>query len=249
MIDLILLNANIITLDPKQKGARLVAIRKNRIHAVADNDAQKYINHNHTQVIDCDGKTVIPGFCDAHFHLLPSAASLVNLDLSNQVKVKSISDVQDRIREFSKKLAPGMWIRASGYNEFYLVEKRRPTRRDLDKAAPQHPVRLAHQSRHVHVLNSLALDQVGISRYTPDPPGGLIDRNLNSGDPTGVLFEMNDFLSKRIPPLDENELDRGVSLINQKLLSMGITSIEDASSHNDVKQWEMLISFIYSHFP
>ena len=242
MIDLILLNANIITLDPKQKGACLVAIRKNKIHAVADNNAQKYLKHNQTHVIDCEGKTVIPGFCDAHFHLRSSAASLVTLDLSNPVKVKSISDVQARIHEFSKKLAPGMWIRAAGYNEFYLAEKRHPTRRDLDQAAPQHPVRLAHQSRHVHVLNSLALDQVGISRYTPDPPGGLIDRNLNSGEPTGILFEMNDFLSKRIPPLDESELNRGLSLINQKLLSMGINSIQDASSHNDVKQWEVLSS-------
>ena len=242
MIDLILHNANIITLDPKQKGARLVAIRKNKIYAVADNDAQKYLKHNQTHIIDCDGKTVIPGFCDTHFHLRSSAASLVTLDLSNPVKVKSISDVQARIREFSKKLTPGMWIRAAGYNEFHLTEKRHPTRRDLDKAAPQHPVRLAHQSRHVHVLNGLALDQAGISRDTPDPPGGMIDRNLNSGEPTGILFETSDYLSKRIPPLDESELNRGVMHINQKLLSTGITSIQDASSHNDVKQWEMLSS-------
>jgi len=242
MIDLILLNANIITLDPKQKGARSIAIRGNKIHAVADNDAQKYYKHNHTQVIDCDEKTVIPGFCDTHFHLRSSAASIVTLDLSNQEKVKSISDVQTRIREFSKKLAPEKWIRAAGYHEFQLAEKRHPTRGDLDTAASRHPVRLAHQSRHVHVLNSLALDQVGIFRDTPDPPRGLIDRNLNSAEPTGILFEMSDFLSKRIPPLDESELNRGVSLLNQKLLSKGITSIQDASSYNDLKQWEMLSS-------
>jgi len=243
MADLILYNANIIPLDPKIKTARLVAIRKNRIQTVTDNDALKYLKDRHTRVIDCDGKTVLPGFCDAHFHLRSSAASLVTLDLSNQAKVQSISDIQTGIREFSKKLAPGMWVRAAGYNEFHLAEKRHPTRRDLDKAAPQHPVRLAHQSRHVHVLNSLALDQVGISRYTPDPPGGLIDRNLNDGEPTGILFEMNDFLSKRIPPLDENELNRGLIRINQKLLSTGITSIQDASSHNDLKQWEMMSSW------
>ncbi|KKL74931.1 hypothetical protein LCGC14_2059970, partial [marine sediment metagenome] len=96
------------------------------------------------------------------------------------------------------------------------------------------------QSRHAHVLNSLALDHVGISKYTPDPSGGLIDRSLNAGEPNGVLFEMNDFLSKRIPPLDEGELNRGIRLINQELLSMGITSIHDASSHNDIKHWKAL---------
>ena len=240
MTDLILFNANIITLDPGFEKARSVAVRDCKIEAVAGDDALKELRQRDTQLIDCGGKTLLPGFCDTHFHLHSSAANRVTLDLSSQADLLSISDIQAKIRECSEKLAPGTWIRASGYNESSLIEGRHPTRWDLDKAAPKHPVKLAHQSRHAHVLNSLALDHVGISKYTPDPSGGLIDRSLNAGEPNGVLFEMNDFLSKRIPPLDERELNRGIMLINQELLSMGITSIHDASSHNDIKQWKAL---------
>jgi len=240
MTDIILINANVITLNPKKPIAQLVAIRKNKIQAVTDNEALKYLKKKHTRIIDCRGKTLIPGFYDTHFHLQASAASLVSLDLSHLEKMQSVLDIQTRIRKFSKNLAPETWVRATGYNDFYLAGRRHPTRWDLDKAAPNHFVKLSHQTRHICVLNSLALSCAGISRYTPDPPGGLIDRDLKSGEPNGILFEMNNFLAKRIPPLDENELNRGVELINQKLLSLGITSIHDASSHNNLKQWHSL---------
>jgi hypothetical protein len=243
MADLILYNANIITLDPNIENAQLVAIGDGRIQAVAGDEALKDLKHSDTQVIDCCGKTVLPGFCDTHFHLQSSAAKSVTLDVSPQANVYSISDLQDRIGTNSKKLASGAWIRASGYHEFDLAEGRHPTRWDLDKAAPKHPVKLTHQSRHAHVLNSLALDRVGISISTPDPPGGLIDRSTPTGEPTGILFEMNDFLSRHTPPLEEREFNRGVELVNQKLLSLGITSIHDASSHNGIKQWMSLCAW------
>jgi len=243
MADLILYNANIITLDSNIKNAQLVAIGDGRIQAVTGKEALKDLKHRDTRVIDCCGKTVLPGFCDTHFHLHSSAAKSMTLDVSPKANVYSISDLQDRIGANSKKLASGAWIRASGYHEFNLAEGRHPTRWDLDKAAPKHPVKLTHQSRHAHVLNSLALVRVGISISTPDPPGGLIDRSTPTGEPTGILFEMNDFLSKRIEPLEEREFNRGVELVNQELLSQGITAIHDASSQNGIKQWMSLCSW------
>jgi len=242
-MDLIFFNANVITLDPQIKTAQMVAVKDGLILTVAHDTEIKDLKQRHTQLIDCQGKTLLPGFCDAHLHLQSSASNIVNLDLSPQANIFSISDMQIKIREFSKKVAPGTWIRASGYNEFYLEDSRHPTRKDLDKAAPEHPVKLTHRSSHAHVLNSFALNQVGISRYTPDPPGGLIDRYIDSGEPSGVLFEMNDFLSKHIPTLDESELTRGIKIINQKLLSCGITSIHDASFHNGIEQWNTLCSW------
>jgi predicted amidohydrolase YtcJ len=243
MADLILYNANIITLDLNIEKAQLVAIGEGRIQVVGGDEALKNLKHSDAQVIDCCGKTVLPGFCDTHFHLQASAAKSVTLDVSPQAMVYSISDLQARIGRNSKKLESGAWIRASGYHEFNLAEGRHPTRWDLDKAAPEHPVKLTHQSRHAHVLNSLALDRVGISISTPDPPGGLIDRSTPTGEPTGILFEMNDFLSEHVPPLEESDFNRGVELVNQKLLSLGITSIHDASSHNGFKQWMSLCSW------
>jgi predicted amidohydrolase YtcJ len=240
MIDLILFNANIITLDPDIENGQLVAMGEGKIQAVADNEALKDLKHSNTQVIDCCGKTVMPGFCDAHLHLQALAAKSVTLDVSPQAGVFSISDLKNRIAANSTRLASGTWIRASGYHEFDLAEGRHPTRWDLDTAAPKNPVKLTHQSRHAHVLNSLALDRVGISIHTPDPPGGLIDRNPATGEPTGLLFEMDDFLSERIEPLQEREFNRGLALVNQELLSRGITSIQEASSQNGMKQWMSL---------
>ena len=242
MTDLILFNANVITLDPAIKKAGLVAVKDGRIQAVLSNDALRDLNQKHARLVDCMGNTLLPGFCDAHFHFWASAANLVTLDVSPQANVSSITDIQAKICEYSKTIAQGSWIRAFGYNEFYLAEKQHPTCRDLDEAAPDHPVKLTHRSHHAHVLNSFALKKVGITRYTPEPPGGLIDRYTDTGEPNGVLFEMSDFLSELVPMISNNELNPGIKLLNQKLLSSGITSIHEASFINELKQWESLCS-------
>ena len=89
------------------------------------------------------------------------------------------------------------------------------------------------------MLNSLALKLVGISKKTPDPPDGLIERDLKTGEPTGLLYGMGDFLSKRIPPLDSQQLDPWNGDRKQGIVSLGITSIQDASSHNGIGQWKL----------
>ncbi len=242
MTDLIFFNANVITLDPSLEKAGLVAVKNGRIQAVSSNDFLRDFKQKGTRLVDCGGKTLLPGFCDAHFHLWASASHMMTLDLSPQSNVFSISDILEKIHAYSKALAPGSWIRASGYNEFYLAEKRHPNSRDLDQAAPDHPVKLTHRSCHAHVLNSLALKQVGISRYTPEPPGGLIDRYTDTGEPNGILFEMNDFLSSRTPRINDNEMNQSIRGLNKILLSLGITSIHEASFNNEVTQWESLCS-------
>ena len=242
MTDLIFYNANVITLNPVIAKAGMVAVKNGRIQAVSSNDALRDFKKKRTQLVDCGGKTMLPGFCDAHFHFWASASHLMTLDLSPQANVSSITDIQARIHEHSRSLATGSWIRASGYNEFYLSEKRHPTSRDLDKAAPDHPVKLTHRSCHAHVLNSLALKKVGISRYTPEPSGGLIDRYTDTGEPSGILFEMNNFLATRVPQISDNEFKRSIRILNEKLLSLGVTTIHEASFNNELKQWEQLCS-------
>jgi predicted amidohydrolase YtcJ len=216
---------------------QLIASDDGRITMITATDAIKTLGRGAARTIDCRGRTVLPGFIDAHCHLRATAESLVNLDLSPPKNSRSISDVISEIRSFARKHKPGTWLRVRGYNEFHLAEKRHPTRWDLDKAAPQHPVKLTHRSGHAHVLNSPALKQVGISTNTPDPPAGLIDRDFKTGAPTGILYEMGDYLAQRIPHLDPKALARGVKLANEHLLSKGITSILDASSHNNAYQW------------
>ena len=239
MADLVLFNANVITMDSSCPTAQLIAIQNNRIIAVGKDDDLREFQKRNTQTIDCKGKTILPGFIDAHCHIHALAESHVTLNLEPHHNVRSISDIQTKIKDLSQKLPPGTWIRGRGYNEFYLAEKRHPNRWDLDQVTSAHPIKLTHRTGHAHVLNSLALKMVGISNETPDPPDGLIDRDIKTGEPTGVLYRMGEFLSRKIPPLENHQLDQGMRIANDELLSMGITSIQDASSHNGIEQWKM----------
>ena len=239
MADLILFNANVITMDPLFPRAEAVLIKNGKISSFTTNDAVKKLDRTKTITIDCKGKTVLPGFIDAHCHLHAFAESHATLNLEPHQNVRSISDIQTKIKDLSQKLPQGTWIRGRGYNEFYLAEKRHPNRWDLDQVTSAHPIKLTHRTGHAHVLNSLALEMVSISNETPDPLDGLIDRDIKTGEPTGVLYRMGDFLSRKIPPLENDQLDQGMRIANDELLSIGITSIQDASSHNGIEQWKL----------
>jgi predicted amidohydrolase YtcJ len=196
-----------------------------------------------SKLINCEGKTVIPGFNDAHIHIMAYASNLLSVDCSPS-SVSSISDIQKKVRQEVQRTPRGTWIKGTGYNEFYLAEHRHPNRHDLDQAAPYHPVRLTHRSLHACVLNSLGLSLAGISIETPDPPGGLIDRELNTGEPSGLLFGMNSYINEQvIPPLSEEELRRGLKLANQSFLSSGITSVQDATVRNGFDHWQAFLRF------
>ena len=235
--DLLLYNANVLTLDPKRPRAELVAVKDDRIIWVGTNDDRPELQGPKTRKIDCQGKTLMPGFNDAHCHVLALASSLSSIDCSPS-SVSSIADIRVQIRKQAQKLPPSTWIRATGYNEFYLVEKRHPNRWDLDQAAPHHPVKLVHRSGHACVLNSMALSLVGISIELPEPPGGMIDRDLDSGEPNGILYEMNSYIDALVPPLSEEELEEGIRLVNKQCLSLGITSLQDATAHNGIREWQ-----------
>ncbi|MFH1486147.1 MAG: amidohydrolase, partial [Chloroflexota bacterium] len=220
-------------LDERKPRAQLVAIEAGKIIWVGDNEDRKELAG---QKIDCEGKTLVPGFNDAHCHILAFASSLVSVDCSPS-SVSSIADIQARIRDQAQRLPRGSWLRGSGYNEFYLAEKRHPNCWDLDRAAPHHPVKLTHRTGHASVLNSLALSYIGISMDSAEPPGGMIERDLDSGEPNGLLLEMEAHIAKAMPPLAEAELERGIRLANEKYISLGITSLQDATVHSGLREW------------
>lgn len=243
MSGLILFNANVITMDPMQPWADLVSIEGSQIKMAARREMLQSLRKRGTRAIDCAGRTLAPGFVDAHCHVHAYAESLVSLNLSPAGPVYSIATLQHKIRRFCQDCPPGTWIRGKGYDEFYLAEQRHPNRWDLDAASPLHPVKLTHRSGHAHVLNSLALKHIGITAETGDPPGGLIGRDLESGEPTGILYGMGGYLAERVPPLDNAEMERGAALANCKLLSYGITSAQDASFANDLNRWRQFVAW------
>ncbi|MFC2122604.1 amidohydrolase [Bacteroidota bacterium] len=238
--DIILRNANVITMEPGQPQAEAVAIKGASILLVASCEEVESLNRVGTRVIDCQGKTVVPGFNDAHCHIFSFVRKLLSLDLSS-ASVSSIDDIKAVIRQQAQNAPSGEWITGTDYNEFYLAEKRHPNRWDLDEVAPNHPVLLTHRSLHACVLNSRALSLAGITSETTEPPGGIMDRDLNTGEPNGLLFEMVGYLRERVlPPLSEAEIRKGINLVSQHYLSLGITSVQDATVVNDFRRWETI---------
>jgi len=236
--DIVLKNANVITVDPGQANAELVAIRGDRILLVGGNESLGEVKGASTRVIDCQGKTVVPGFNDAHCHIFSFLRKLLGIDLS-PASVSSISDIKAVIGGKARNTPAGEWITGTDYNEFYLDERRHPTRWDIDEVAPNHPVVLSHRSLHACVLNSRALSLAGITRETPEPPGALIARDLTEGEPNGLLVEMLGHIREKImPSLSEEELTRGATLANKHYIAQGITSLQDATYVNDLRRWQ-----------
>src|SRR3972149_1059376 len=179
--DIVLKNTRVITMDAAGPFAQMVAVEGDSISYVGSQDELDSVVGAGTRVIDCEGGALLPGFNDAHLHLFSLARKLLSIDLS-PAAVRSIADIKEKIRDKAHNTPPGIWISGTDYNEFYLAEKRCPTRVDLDEAAPDNPVVLSHRSLHACVLNSLALALAGITRDTDEPPGARIERDLATGE-------------------------------------------------------------------
>jgi len=192
----------------------------------------KELAGNDTKVIDLHGKTVTPGFVESHCH--PSMAGPRLLFEVNAGGTTTILEIIDRIRQKARQLPQEKWLRAWGYNDRRLKEKRHPTRSDLDKATTEYPVFLARLDGHMGVVNSKALKLAQITKDTPDPEGGKIDRDPETGEPTGLLRETAQALAKNIiPPYTIEEMKEGLVTACNQLASWGITSFGDAAVVRD----------------
>ena len=166
---LILYNATVRTLDPRQPVAELVALEGGRISFVGSAGDLPDLRGPQTRLVDCQGGCLIPGFQDAHLHLLALASRLMAVDCSPHAAA-SIAQIKSALAQRAATTPRGAWIRGWAYDDWALEERRHPNRWDLDEATPLHPVRLVHRSGHGTVLNSRGLEAVGIGSETPDPP-------------------------------------------------------------------------------
>ena len=176
--------------------------------------------------IDLDGRTVIPGFVDAHMHPLMLA------EYSRQIaclppKIKSIRELTAEIAKAAQFTPEGGWIRGWGYDEGKYEEKRPLTRYDLDKGCTDRPVFLIRSCEHIRCVNSRVLEIAGITKDTPDPPGGSIDRDEN-GEPTGILREnARELVLPYMPSETEEEIVDALVDLGKLLASQGIVAIAD----------------------
>ena len=235
--DLLLLNAKVLTISQSQPTAEAVAVQGASILAVGSGNDLAALAGPNTRTIDCQGMTLLPGFIDAHCHVLATASAMQGVDCGPG-DVASIQELQLALRSRADVTPQGDWVRGFGYDDLALKERRHPNRWDLDQAAPDHPVRLDHRSGHATVLNSPGLAQAGIDRATPDPIEAVIQREDATGEPTGLLLEMGGFLAERLRNQKNRENQvAGVNQLSRRLLSYGITSVQDAGPHNNLERW------------
>lgn len=186
-------------------------------------------SHN---VTDLKGRCVIPGFVDAHMHPVMLADFRKKIT-AMPPEINSIEDLVEAVRNRRKQQEPGEWIEGWGYDEQGLLEKRSPTRYDLDRGCSDSPVSIMRTCAHIRCVNSMALKLAGIDRNTPDPPGGEIERDEN-GEPTGVLKENARNLVAQLIPQEsvEQHVDNLLEL-GKVLTSQGITTICDMGNLDD----------------
>jgi predicted amidohydrolase YtcJ len=179
------------------------------------------------QIIDASGKTVVPGFIDSHVHFLGIGFRLGQLQLSD---AESIKEIVGNLGEYieSHRVPEGKWVQGRGWDDQNLAERRYPNRYDLDAVSPDNPVALTRVCGHMIVLNSRALEACDVSKDTPNPEGGVIDKD-DQGEPTGILRDARSLVTSLIPPPSYEELRQGLRDAARLAHSLGITTVHDAS--------------------
>jgi len=231
--DRIFFGGPIITMDESLPLAEAVAVKWDRIAAVGSNQEILNLAGQDTERIDLAGKTLLPGFIEPHNHFsVAGTSSLLHANLQSPPlgPISKIKDLIEELREKASRAPKGEWICGRGYDDTLLSEQRHPTREDLDEVSKENPVWIIHTSGHLSVANSKALEISGITRDTPQPPGGVIRMNPKTSQPDGVFEEMpaQGLVGKWIPPLTMEQRLEGLAAAAQQFLQAGVTSSYDA---------------------
>ena len=227
--ELVLFNGNIHTMDPANPHAQAVAILGGKFFAVGSNDDVS--NLGAAARIDLGGRTVVPGFIDAHLHTASSGVRLlkeVNCDL------RSIAAIQAALRERAAKTPRGEWVVGFMYDDTKTTEGRPLTKADLDAAVPDHPVLVNHRGGHTNYVNTKAMQIADVNEKTPDPQGGKFERGAD-GKLTGRIEETASarFRSKIRSEATRADRRDGVKLISKMIVKSGITSVNDPAGSTD----------------
>jgi len=230
-VDLLLHNGKIFTADEALSIQQAVAVRDGRIVAVGGEDLTS--RYEATRTIDLEGKTVVPGFDDTHIHISGSPQREIDLR-----ETMSIAELQEQVRAKAAELGEGEWITGYGWAEDQFAEQRMPTRQDLDAAAPRNPVTLTRAGGHSAVVNSLAFELAGITRNSPNPDRGIMEKDAR-GDLNGIIRERQDTVGRLVPPPTPEETRPSFVQNLRDLLELGITSIVQAGvSPRGYEEWQ-----------
>jgi predicted amidohydrolase YtcJ len=223
-VDLIVVNGQVYTGD-RDELAEAVAVRGNTVVRVGSNAEIRRLRRAQTTVIDARGGAVVPGFNDAHAHVISGGLALDQVDLSD---AKTVDDIKDTVRLWARAHPERAWITGRGWY-YQPFNGAMPTRQMLDALVPDRPAYLVAYDGHTGWANTAALKAAGITRRTPSPPGGSIVKDPRSGEPSGALKETAMALMSTIAPQPAEE-DRlaAIRAAVDEAHSLGITSVQDA---------------------
>ena len=231
--DLVLLNGKVLTVDDGFTVAEAVAVKDGRVMAVGSTEEIERLKGRSTEVVDLEGRTVMPGLYDSHIHVVGTGTALQMINCRTP-PMMSIEDMKKAVAENVGNAKLGEWILGRGWDQAKLAEHRNPSRWDLDEVSPDNPVVLTRTCGHLLVANSAALEIGGITKDTPETLGGKIVRNPE-GEPTGMLEEgpaMN-LVRRHIPETGIPETMDAIRAAFKAFNMVGITSVIDPGNTED----------------
>ena len=227
--DLIITNANVFTADQERARAEAVAVLGDRLVAVGSAKDIDVWPGKKTRVIDAQGRSLLPGFNDAHLHITSGGASLDRVQLRD---TSTPEELRQRIAERAAKTPKGEWVLGGDWDHENFTPAEPPTRELLDPVTKDTPVWVNRLDGHMALANSLALKLAGITRETPDPPGGTIVHD-RAGEPTGCLKDaaMN-LVEAVVPPMTREQRTRALKRAMEHTARLGVTSVQDMGSED-----------------
>jgi predicted amidohydrolase YtcJ len=231
-------NGRIYTNDATAPWAEALLVRGEEILAVGDDDEVSALTETGAKVVDLEKHFVMPGFNDAHVHIGGAGADWLAVRLFGAV---TVAEMQKRLAAAAAEHKQGDWITGFGWDHTLWPEKKFPNRQQLDQVSPKNPVILTHVSGHVAVANSMALQLAGITKNSPNPAGGEIEKD-EKGEPTGMLKEgaAMRLVESKIPAPTEEQRRRGIQLALADVARNGVTSVQDNSAWEDFLTYRAL---------
>ncbi|MCE9602503.1 MAG: amidohydrolase [Gemmatimonadetes bacterium] len=229
--DLVVTNGRIYTVDGARTVVDAMAIRAGRVVFVGDRAGARALTGANTRTLDLQGRTVIPGMTDAHAHVTGLGQSLLNVDL---VGTTSYEQVIAKVVERARTTPKGEWIIGRGWDQNDWGDTRWPTHEALSRAVPDHPVYLERVDGHAGLVNALALQKAGVTKATPNPGGGSIERDAQ-GNPAGVFVDnAQDLIGRAIPAQTRAQVKNAIKLAITEMHRWGLTGVHDAGASAQV---------------
>lgn len=223
------IDGEVITVNQENEVVEAVAIEGNEIIAVGTTEEIRKLENENSETVYLNGKTLMPGFIDSHLHITMYGTNELSISCKKD-HMTSIDVLLKELEERANSTTKGEWIRAWGYNDQKIREKRFPTKEELDSVSTEHPIMVIRACGHISAVNSYALQLAGIDKETSDPEGGEYEKDAQ-GELTGLMIENAHMNVFNKATYTEAELEKAHEIASKHFAAKGITSIHDATGY------------------